>query len=269
MNKNTQLAVDENEIKRKKALEASIARKRRKLSKLQIQLELCSEEIAVIREEYESRIGKLFAKDNQLDIEIIRYKNITKLMQQGISYQEATKEIDNFYKDFLDFEPTETDTVFEEDFAQFERNNPNEKFVLSLKKLWKKLLFQFHPDLVTDTKEKLRREQIVKKINKAYKENNIDDLKLLESQWYIDEFQSGSADQLEYVLIEIENIIITLENQFKQLKATEWYNWKILKIKNSKRDIFADLEKSLLDDIICKTKILENLKNQIDKNELL
>ncbi len=269
MRNNVHLAIDITEVNKKKALEASISRRRKKLLKVQLVLERCTREMTEIREEYEARIGKLYAKDNQLDVEIIRYKNILNRMQQVLSYLDAVKEIDTIYSQFFDYIPPNTsDEFFPEDEAFVQNTIQTEQFAATIKKLWKKLLFQFHPDLVTGEKEKRKREQIVKKINNAYKNNNYDELQLIESQWYIEEFQTGTFQQLEYVLIEIENIIQALEKQLKLLKASEWYTWKMLKIKNKRRDIFIDLEKSLLDDIICKTKILDNLKNQIDKNEL-
>src|SRR5260221_8911345 len=116
MRNNVHLAIDITEVNKKKALEASISRRRKKLLKVQLVLERCTREMTEIREEYEARIGKLYAKDNQLDVEIIRYKNILNRMQQVLSYLDAVKEIDTIYSQFFDYIPPNTsDEFFPED----------------------------------------------------------------------------------------------------------------------------------------------------------
>lgn len=265
MNSLKNIIISDVDAKRKKELEQSISRKRMKLTRLQANHLRLNIQLNTIQKDYENRIGKLFAKDNALDLEIIRYKNITKLLENGLSFDEATKEINELYQSFFSYTPDEN----ESQFYEFLHYNPGKAESLSdsvkenLKNLWKKLLFQFHPDLVKNPIEKQKREDIMKKINKAYKEKNLEGLKMLESTYYIEEFKSGTVDQLELVLVEIENVIIILERQLRRLKTSEWYTWKIQlqKAQKNNKDIFADLEKSLLDDIISKTKILNELKD--------
>ncbi len=271
MKKNLQLTIRDDEKKKKEELELSINRKRNKLHRLQTKYASLQNDLNIIQQEYENRIGKLYAKDNALDLEIIRLKNIEKLVSEGLPYEEAAHEIEDLYNTFFKFTPDE-DEYYASNYREYNANTSNtmsEKVEQNLKLLWKKLLFQFHPDLVTSVAEKQRREDIMKKINKAYKNKNYEALKMLESQYYIDEFKSGSTEQLEYVLVEIENVIVILEKQLRRLRTSEWYGWKqrLEKAEKSQFDIFAELEKSLLDDIISKTKIVNNLKNNFHPNQ--
>lgn len=261
-----QLQIIENstEEKIKKNLEQSISKKRKQLAILTKKLDLLNSELETVRQEYEQRIGKLYAKDNALDIEIIKYKNIARLIEEGVSLNEARKELDDFWFNNIEKDFSYNDPTFNENI-DLSQNIPQDTTPVELKKLWKKLILEFHPDLVTNTKEKEKRENIMKKINKAYKENNLDALRLLESKLFIEEADPTNINQLEYVLVEIENLIIGLTKQYKSLKLSEWFVWqkRIKKAEKEKKDIFIELEKSLIEDIVGKTKILKNLKQQI------
>ncbi|HEX8965697.1 MAG TPA: DnaJ domain-containing protein [Patescibacteria group bacterium] len=261
-----QLQIIENstEEKIKKNLEQSISKKRKQLAILTKKLDLLNSELETVRQEYEQRIGKLYAKDNALDIEIIKYKNIARLIEEGVSLNEARKELDDFWFNNIEKDFSYNDPTFNENI-DLSQNIPQDTTPVELKKLWKKLILEFHPDLVTNPKEKEKRENIMKKINKAYKENNLDALRLLESKLFIEEADPTNINQLEYVLVEIENLIIGLTKQYKSLKLSEWFVWqkRIKKAEKEKKDIFIELEKSLIEDIVGKTKILKNLKQQI------
>ena len=252
------------EDNQRKNLEKSIAKKREQLKKLTKKLDILHIELENIKKEYEQRIGKLYVKDNALDIEIIKYKNIARLVDEGISLENAKKELEDFWLNNIEKDFSHTEFTFNESIEQTQ-NIPKDINEIDLKKLWKKLILEFHPDLVTNPKEKEKRENIMKMINKAYKENNLEALRLLESKLFIEETDPSDINQLEYVLVEIENLIIGLTKQYKTLKMSEWFAWKqrIKKADKEKKDIFADLEKSLIEDIIGKTKILKNLKMQL------
>lgn len=262
MTDNGQLIISDISEKAKKDLQTSIERKKKKLGKLQAKVDNLSKELQTIREEYEKRIGSLYVKDNELDIEIIKLKNIAKLIKEGLTYDEAEKELEGFTKEFFE-EISSKQKEFYTDLNAQEPPSHTDEENISIKKLWKKLLLQFHPDLILNKKEKLKREEIVKKINHAYKKNDYESLRMLQSKWYVDEFKPNTVEQLEYVLVEIENLIIKLEANFRSLRNSQWYVWKIQKTKKLEFDLFEDLEKSLLDDIISKTKILNALKNEI------
>lgn len=267
MTNTLQITVNMTEEKIKKTLQQSIEKKRKKLTTLTQKLEKLTQELDAVKHEYELRIGKLYAKDNELDIEIIKHRNIFRLVQEGNSLEDAQKELDEFWFNNITKEKELNYETIDEDQgdsftnqARIYDSNQDE-----LKKLWKKLILEFHPDLITNPKEKTKREGIMKKINKAYKDKNLEALRLLESKLFIEEAEPSSTDQLEYMLVEIENLIIGLTKQYMSLRVSEWFVWKIRlkKAEKEQKDIFAELEKSLIEDIVSKTKILSNIKSQL------
>lgn len=249
----------------KKQLRLSIGKKRKLLEKITEKVEVLRMELDLIKDEYNVRIGKLYLKDNSLDLEIIRYRHISSLIEQGLTFGEAVKKIeDSIYQELLEMQKLEEE-IQQAEATMRERQNVEPKVQQDIKKLWKQLILKFHPDLVSDPKEKARREEIMKKINNAYKENDFELLQILESKLYVDHVEETSISMLEKTLFEIENMILSLKEQYKELKTSEWFGWKerFDKAKRKNIDIFADLEKSLLDDIVKKINILKSLKIKV------
>lgn len=249
----------------KKQLRLSIERKRKVLEKITEKVEVLRMELDIIKDEYNVRIGKLYLKDNSLDLEIIRYRHISSLMEEGLSFNDAVKQIeDNIYNQLLELQHLEEEINEAEQLMQ-DRQEVTPKVEQDIKKLWKQLIVRFHPDLVTDPKEKIKREEIIKKINNAYKENDYELLKILESKFFVDHVEATTIPTLEKTLVEIENMIVSLQKQYKELKTSEWFGWKqrLDKAQKKQIDIFADLEKSLLDDIVKKMSILNSLKIKV------
>lgn len=261
----------EDKINRKQ-LQASIRKKRLKLKNLVIKTEMLKIELEMIRQEYMVRIGSLFVKDNTIDLEIMHLKNIISLMNQGKSYEQAEKELsESFYAKQLkeELEKEEEHVNVKHEDIQVGVNNylplQNDG---DIKKLWKKLIGKFHPDLVQNRKKKRLHEKIMKQINQAYEEGNITQLKKIEQEHTID--HDNTVAMLEDMLIEIENEIIHVKKLHQTLLDSEWYSWKI-KIREAKKrnyDIFATEEKKLLNDIMSKYTVINSLREQIEQLEL-
>jgi hypothetical protein len=249
----------------KKNLRTAITKRRKVLENITQKVEMLRMELDLIKDEYTVRIGKLYLKDNSLDLEIIRYRHISELIEQGLTFTEAMNQIeDSIYNKLLEMQKMEEEIYEAEELLQ-ERQKNAPKVEQNIKKLWKQLILKFHPDLVTNPEEKAKREEVMKKINIAYKENDYELLKILESKLYVNHVKETSIEQLEKSLVEIENMITGLRKQYKELKNSEWYGWKE-KIEHAKKkqiDIFADLEKTLLDDIVRKINILNSLKVKV------
>ncbi|MDE2590202.1 MAG: J domain-containing protein [Patescibacteria group bacterium] len=256
------LSREENE---KKQLHLSIVRKRKLLENITEKVEVLRMELDLIKDEYNARIGKLYLKDNTLDLEIIRYRHISSLIEQGHTFGEAVKEIeDGIINQLLEMQQLEEE-IHEAEAVMQDRQKVEASVERNIKKLWKQLILKFHPDLVTDPSEKAKREEIIKKINNAYKENDFKLLQILESKFFVDHVEETSVPMLEKTLADIENMIVSLKQQYKELRASDWFGWRI-KLERAKKkhiDIFADLERSLLDDIVRKISILNSLKVKV------
>jgi len=255
------------EEKIKKQLKLSIEKKMRALESITEKVELLKMELETVKNEYNTRIGKLFLKDNNLDLEIIKYKNIFQLMEKGKTLAQAIKELeDRFYEELLRLQDLQEEIDMAESLLHEGKENTGENPQLpDIRKLWKSLIVKFHPDLVADPLEKARREELMKKINTAYKEKDFEALKILESKTFETKTIESSVSMLEKTLVDIENMIIHLQGELRNLKESDWYNWRIRIEKGKKKnlDIFADLERNLLNDITKKIDILNGLRAKI------
>lgn len=263
---NTQIIISTSKEDRvKKQLQTSILRKRKVLEVWMEKVELLRMDLELVKNEYNVRIGYLFLKDNQLDLEIIQLKNLKRLMDEGMTYDEAMRaEEDTFYNEILRMQKEQENMEKEKEIFE-KRSELSTDLQEELKILWKKLIRKFHPDLVTDAEEKTQRESLMKQINKAYTEGDIQMLQKLENHMHVENAKESTIEKLELILVETENLIRSCKEEFKELRESEWYSWKkrIEKGKKERIDIFAALEKNLLDDIVKKIHILEKLRLEV------
>jgi len=251
----------------KKLLQGTIRRKRKILLLISAKVEMLIMDLDIIKREYQSRIGKLYLKDDQLDLEIIRYKNIKSLLEKGYSYDDAIKKINEKYYAEKKIFDERIQYILHDEETLSKRDALKTHTQQDIKKLWKKLLFQLHPDLTTQSEEKKKREMIMKKINDAYTENDFEKLKNIENQHYVEPIEQTSIGNLEKTIGDIEQTIWNLEEKYQQLRASEWYTWrkKSQLAKKRKKDIFKELEEHLLEDIVRKMTIVNTYKKEFDQ----
>lgn len=251
---------------KKKQLQKSIDQKKKILALWTEKLEVLRMELDLIQHEYNVRIGYLLLKDNQLDLEIIQLRNLKKLIDEGMTYAEAIRhEEDMFYNEILRMQE-EAKKINEEKEMLENRNEVTEEEDQQIKSLWKSLIRKFHPDLVQNIEEKREREKIMKLINQAYAALDFEALQQIALTNIHVSVKEATVEVLEQELIEIENAIVMAQNEWDLLKVSEWFLWK-KKIENAKKtgaDVFAQLEKNLLDDIVKKISIRQNLQEAID-----
>lgn len=255
------------EDKKKERLKSSIERKTKILDDLMAKVEMLKIELDLISHEYNVRIGGLLLKDNQLDLEILQLKNLKELMQGGMTYSAAMKfEEDAFYSEILRMQE-EQEKLYEEQKLLDNIQDVSEDVMDTIKTIWKKLIRQFHPDLVSDPEEKTKREEMMKKINTAYTERNLEALKQLETIQDITQVTELSSVQLEEALVKLENTIRDTEGNLLVLQKSTWYEWKKkmekAKEENVKKDVFAELEQKFLDDIVRKIEIVQKLREEV------
>ncbi len=251
--------------KQKTALRKSILQKRQALKDFATKIEMLKMELDLIKHEYNVRIGGLLLKDNQLDLELIQLRNLKRLMDEGMTYEEALKhEEDTFYNEILrmqkEQEKLDEEKEILETIAEFSSETAE-----VLKSLWKKLIREFHPDLVQDKKEKHKREDIMKQINAAYVAGDIDTLTQIFITAKKIPLKHATKEDLETELLDVENALLSAQNQWEELQISEWFIWKkkIDIAKKTHEDVFAQLEKNLLDDITKKITIARELRLQV------
>jgi len=249
---------------KKKRLRLSIQKKRLLLEKLVTKTEMLRVNLEIAKQEYMVKVGNLFLKDSHLDLEIIRLKNILHFMKEGLTYDQAVNNVTKtYYAEQLELEMEQKRMQEEEEIYQKREKNYT-KNVGEIKKLWKKLIAKFHPDLVQDHEEKKKRDTIMKQINRAYQEGDYDQLLKIEHDSQSQKEQT--INNLEEILVKLVNEIMQQNEQFRDLKNSEWYSWMI-KIDRAKRkniNIFVDTERQLLNDIVVKLDLIKELKAQIN-----
>ncbi len=123
--------------------------------------------------------------------------------------------------------------------------------------------------MALDPEEKSQREDLMKKINKAYAEGDIESLKSFDSTLSPEDWQETTVTNLEKMLVDIENMILFWQQEFKTLRVSEWYEWKkkVALAKKKKEDVFAELERKLLDDVVKKIDVLRSLRTEVRPQE--
>lgn len=259
------------DAKKKQALHKSIDQKKRLLSQWTEKVEMLRIDLEMIKHEYDVRIGYLLLKDNQLDLEIIQLKNLKHLMGEGMTYKEAVAaEEDKFYNEILRMQE-EANKINEEKEILENRIAVTPEEEDEIKTLWKKLIRKFHPDLVQGIDEKREREKIMKLINAAYAIRDKEALTQIALTSTIGSIKEMSVEDLEQELVRLENSIIFAQEEWKELKVSEWFGWKkrIEKAKKTGEDVFAQLEKNLLDDITKKITIARQLREEVNPQAVL
>lgn len=259
------------DVKQKKELQQSILAKRKRLTALITKNELHKVELEMVKQEYDVRVGNLYLKDNHLDLEIIHYRNILHLMEQGATFEQAVRQLsETFYAEQLRIEKEKEEIAKEQEIYNKREEQTTEVSLSDIKKLWKKLIARFHPDLVMDSEEKKHRETVLKQVNKAYEEYDLDLLQKFEQDIHIQKYEETTIEKLQEILVQIENEIIEQIRLTEELMMSEWNGWKkrIDKAKKKNEDIFKQIERELLDDIVRKYAVLNKLKKEIEEKDI-
>lgn len=255
----------------RKYLEEAIKKKKQVLSRLIGKIEILKMDLEMTKHTYDMRIGRLYLKDNQLDLHIIQLQNILDLMRTGLSYGDAITRIeDTFYAEQIRLDREEEEMEKEEKLFGKE-DTLSEQNKLDIKSLWKKIIRKFHPDLVMDPLLKKEREVIVKQINKAYREMDYETLRLFEQRHEGQDIREFTQEKLEEILIGLENTIVQMQKRYSQLCQSPWYGWKkrIDKAKKNNEDIFEKMEKEIQASIAIKADTITNLKRKIGRNDIV
>lgn len=236
-----------------------VARRRKALRIVTQKVDALAKELSSIEEEYEQRVGTLQRKNTILEKEIHLHRQIRELMKKGVSYEDAIMQLQKLREE----SPEEvTDHTFDVYDDNPDTQVDSEDTTMAIRKMWKKLVQQFHPDRATSPEERREREEVMKKINNAYREQDYKTLKILEEKGLLEEDSHDATEQLALLLQDIENAIIRLEKELKKLKQSQWFFWR-KKTQKEKNALFIELERDILREVLRKEVILDTLKKNI------
>jgi uncharacterized protein YoaH (UPF0181 family) len=242
----------------KRELAKTISEKEKRLNELIDKVEQLKIDLTIVKQEYEVKVGRLYLKLDEVDLEILKFKKIEDLISKGFSFEEAQKIVEETLKKRREQIEKEYKKLDEEEKDIESRKYISEEEKEELKKLYFKLAHKFHPDKANGS------EEMMKKINKAYAEGDIETLCAINRSETGADIEVKTIEALKNKLAGLEKSIKKISQEFEQLKRSEWYILKenIEKAKKQKRDILIELAEKLLTDIAKKENQLDKLKKK-------
>lgn len=242
----------------KRELEKTISEKEKALNKLIEEIEQLKIDLSAVKQEYDVKVGRLYLKLDELDLEILKFKKIEDLINKGFSFEEAQKIVEETLKKRREQIEEEYKKLNEEEKEVESRKNISEEEKEELKKLWRKLAHKYHPDKVGGD------EEMMKKINKAYAEGDLETLRAIDQNGSGNNIETQTIEALKNKLAGIEISIKKIHQEYELLKKSEWFILRenIEKAKKHGRDILSELADKVLSDIAKKENQVGELKKK-------
>lgn len=246
---------------------AEIGKRQKQLGLLSEKVEQLKLDLLSVKHLFDQRVGKLYLRLNELELNILKLRQVLNKLKNGNSREQADSEVElEFAQATQDFESQYSTYTKEQAEAKAEPDFvPTEE----LKTLWRRLVTQYHPDLVQEESLKKQYTEIMKRINKAFKEGDVVALQQI-AQQADQPVEPDSIVQLKDQLKRLHKAVRTLQKEQKELKMSEWYEWKTqLEIaQGEERDVFQDLAEQLESEIQSKETIFEHLNESISDIEI-
>ncbi len=242
----------------KRELERAIAEKEKLLVAILEKAEQMKIDLSVLKQEYDIKIGRLYLRLDEVDLEILKFKKIEDLLDKGFSFSEAQKIVEETLKKRREQIKEEYHKLDEEekDFESRKIISADEQE--ELKKLWRKLAHKYHPDLAHGN------EEMMKKINKAYAEGDLETLRAIEREQPGADIETSTIEGLRAKLATLEKSIEKANADFEVMRKSEWAILKknIESATGQKRDLLNELSEKVLTDIAKKENQLGELKKK-------
>ena len=242
----------------KRELKRAIAEKEKFLVALLEKTEQLKIDLSVLKQEYDIKIGRLYLRLDEVDLEILKFKKIEDLLDKGFSFSEAQKIVEETLKKRREQIKEDYHKLDEEekDFESRKVISPDEQE--ELKKLWRKLAHKYHPDLAHGN------EEMMKKINKPYAEGDLETLRAIDREKSAADIETSTIEALKAKLATLEKSIEKANSDFEVMRKSEWAILKknVETATGQKRDLLNELSKKVLTDIAKKENQLGDLKKK-------
>lgn len=143
----------------KRELQQAISEKEKLLIELVEEIEHFKIDLSVVKQEYDIKIGRLYLKLDETDLEILKFKKIEDLINKGFSFEEAKKVVEDTLKKRHEQIDEEYKKLNEEEKDIEKRKNVSKAEQEELKKLFHKLAHKFHPDLTGGDDSMMKKNQ--------------------------------------------------------------------------------------------------------------
>lgn len=242
-----------------------------RVAELQADLAAYTEQLGRFSAEYHARVGVLFVELDQIELAIAEYDfRIAQLSQNPNIHphdlEEQTKQAFADQREQIHDDEEET-RYYEREYRE-EQTRPvlDDVSTATLRKMYLELVKRFHPDLSKTEDERLQREMVMKDVNAAFRERDIERLQAIGNEHQVDEtaFESKSiGEKLVWAIREIsrlDEIIDSVIIEKRELESTElavlWAR------RESGETVLEQLERELDHRITARRERLQTLINQ-------
>lgn len=226
-----------------------------KLAKRELELATLRAELNAFEAMYMRIVGVKYAELDEIEAKIAEAK-LRKNPTDKIAQDEATQARARAY------ESKEAIGQVQEVF---------EKFIPSdtLKKIYREVAKRIHPDLAEDDSERLKREELMAKANRAYQEGDSEKLRAILTEWEDSpESVKGKGAGAELVrlirkIAQVEDRLRTIELEIVHLKKSDLYKLKnkVEKAEIQGRDLLSEMAEKVEKEISkAKEKLLRVTK---------
>ena len=246
------------EPKEKRELQQAISEKEKVLIGLVEEIENFKIDLSIVKQEYDIKIGRLYLKLDEVELEILKFKKIEDLINKGFSFEEAQKVVEDTLKKRREQIEEEYKKLNEEEKDVEKRKTISKEEQEELKKLFRKLAHKFHPDLTGGD------DTMMKRINKAYTDGDLETLRAIDQGEGVGSVDIKTIEELKRKLAKLEESIKKALHEQEQLKRSEWAILKdsIDKAEKQNRDILSELADKVVEDIAKKENQIEELKKK-------
>ncbi len=206
--------------------------RKRRVAELQTELELLKENLGRFDAEYHVRVGTLFVELDRIQLSISEYEfRIARLLADpDIPNDELERETRARFSDQRDeiHHDEEQARGYQHSFRK-DRQRPqlDDATETVLKSLYRELAKRFHPDLARTDLERQQRESIMKRINAAFHERDVDKLQSLRNETEIEDasFESRSiGEKLVWAIREmsrLDDLLVSITSDIETLRTSD------------------------------------------------
>lgn len=239
---------------------SNIEAKRDHIAELKLTLETLRVELGRFEKRYYAKIGGLYVELDKLELQIDEYKaRIGLLMEKGLSASQIEEKMNERFAErredtrFYEEQAHEHREAFERQKLEARLSDEEEA---ELKRLYRRLVKFVHPDLADSDKERSQKNKTMAEVNAAYKERDLEKLKVLEKAAKEEEARKHetTADKLVRLTresMELDKEIERLLTELEELKESPTFNMKeaVEEGATEGRDILEELANDLQEKI--------------------
>lgn len=230
----------------KKNLKLSILQKEKQYIQVLGVVERLKSELSDFQRLYDTKIRRLYGRLNYLEGLLFKYHHISEYVDDILSFEEAEKIFEDTMKDRRARIDDEFKNEYKSKFVVDKKITMVAQELEEIKLLYRKLAHMFHPDKTGGD------EHMMKEINKAYMEGDLEALRNLDLE-HIPREQDETLSGLEHKLTDIVRRIEHANKEIRTLRKSDMYVLRKNLLKKNKTN---------------HVKILDNLSHELRKKIL-